>query len=285
MRLVSLLVLFIMLGCSDDKGDIAEPDGKGEAKYTCEGNEGKLVGVSFANKKPAPPADTSADSALASIDIEGSAKLGKLFCLTITLRDADGNPVAAKTGGQTLTFSSRTSDAEGKDNVRLMQLDKKNNTMILIAQHTKVAEGETSVMLSHLFTFDKGKIEVVVGTIKSSIDVGMIDNPIAIASLTFTEAGTNKLAIKLRGEQTIDAGYDAYFVDDNSGEVVPAAEGSEARPALDNSEKHMTFSKDVTGDNHVFIFYGENNMSITGGEASCPRDASGEQVCPEHVRN
>ena len=288
MRLFSFLILIALLGCSKNnehslpEGKVPDPNEASGSISTCEGTEGKLVGVSFSNKQPTPPTNTGADSAIASIAIEGNVKLGKLFCLTITLHDAEGKPVAAKAGGQTLTFSQRSS-SEG--NVRLMQLDKENSTMILAAQHTSVAEGESSVVLANLFAFDDGKLEVAAGTIKGSIDISMPNDFVAVTSLTFTDEGTNKLAITLKEGQTIDAGYDAYFVDDNSGEVIPAAEGADDRPALDNTEKYITFSKKVASDNHVYIFYGKDNTSITGGEAICPRVASGEQVCPEHVIN
>ena len=284
MRAILFLTVFVMLGCSDDKKSSAEHDSASEGK-ACEGTEGKLIGVSFANKTPAPPTDTSADSSIASITVEGNAKLGKLFCLTITILDAEGKPVAAKAGGQTLIFSKRDFSTEDDKKVDVMQLDKENSSIILTAQHTTVAEGETSVVLSNLFVFKDGKIEIAAGTIKGSVDVAMPDlNNFIAPSLTFTDAGTNKLAIKLKEGQTLDAGYDAYFLDDNSGEVIPAAEGDTAKPALDDTEKHITFSKDVTGDNHVFIFYGKNNTSITVGEAICPYVA-GEQVCPAHVRD
>ena len=294
MKMALFLILFALLGCSDDSensaeldetGDPSEHSGEGGTSNTCDGTEGVLVGLSADNPTPVSPTDTSVDSKIASIAIKGDAKLGKLFCITVTLLDAEGKPVAAKAGGQTLTFTKPVSGAEANNAVSLQQLDKKNNTMIFRAQHTSVAAGESSVMFANLFTFDQGKIEVAAGTIKGSVNVGMIDlnDVVGIESLTFTDAGTNKLAIKLKEGQTIAAGYDVYFIDDNSGEVIPAAEGNEARPALDDTEKFITFSKDVTGDNRVYIFYGDGNTSITGADAICPRVASGEQVCPAHV--
>lgn len=278
---VFLVATLIIYSCGKKESEpvsIEETD-------VCQGHKGELIEQSTGTEDSSQEVAENIvpDTDIVALNIEGPrAKVGKLFCLRITLKDANGKAIKAKEGGQIITFNSD----KRKDNVRLLHLDFADSKAIPVLK-LKVKEGQESVVLSDLITFDfAGKLQAELGNAKGELEVGIIinkDDIIPVESMTFTEAGSNKIAIKLQAGFTLPAGgYDAYFMNDNDASLIATAEGITARPALSETETHITFSEDVTGDNHIIIIYGEHKNMYIGGEAICPYVGE-NQKCPEHV--
>lgn len=279
---VLLVTTSIIHSCGDKKTKESETASSKEADV-CQGSKGVLLEQSTGTESSGQEvADNIVpDIDIAALDIEGPrAKLGNLFCLRITLKDTAGKAIKAKEGGQIITFNYSS-----PDDVRLLHFDFANNKAIPVLK-LKVEEGQDTVVLSDLTTFNTGKLKAELGDAKGELEIGIIDvidkNVIAVESMTFTEAGSNKIAVKLQTGFTLPTGYDAYFMSDKDGRLIAAAEGTTARPTLSENEAHITFSADVTEENHVFIIYGEHKNMCTMWEAICPFVGE-EQKCPEHV--